>query len=493
MTANIDKTKQDSKVWNIPDELLQFVKQDTYSLLIKGSAGTGKTTLALTILRALNIKKNCLYISTRISPEHLFQYYPWIQMFFNQSKKTELGEGSERGTDLPIFVDARLDEPGSLFERITNELMDVKSPTIIIDSWDAIGFFMDREALMNNARVLQTWRERAGAKIIFVEETPEVNTFDFLSDGIVELRQKYYNDRKVREILFSKLRGVRINMPSYFFSINNSIFRSYDRYNPAEFVFSTKPRGKNSSLRDNSKLQSPQLSNNSYITSGDRELDDLLGGGFTMNSIVSLELDTHVNARIAMAFLNIIIANFVSGGNPILFQPFAGLDQEQIIRYLQSSYGHTKTSLIKIFSFASSSKKVSDNLLSERRYDENKKQLECFQETMYRLKKKYPKKILLSIMGTDLVQGFYKDDESKRRVESIISFIKSNSALSIFVQRHSQEGTQNYLSDISDVHLRISEINGTLFLHSEIPWSHLYAIIPDRYSGQPAIKLEPIV
>ena len=69
---------------HIPNELIDFLKRETYSLLIKGGAGTGKTTLALTILRVFNINKNCLYISTRISPEQLFNYYPWLESFFGK-------------------------------------------------------------------------------------------------------------------------------------------------------------------------------------------------------------------------------------------------------------------------------------------------------------------------------------------------------------------------------------------------------------------------
>ena len=56
----------------------------------------------------------------------------------------------------PFFEDARLDEPESLFERITNQLMDVRSPLIIVDSWDGVASFMDRESRLNNERVLQT-------------------------------------------------------------------------------------------------------------------------------------------------------------------------------------------------------------------------------------------------------------------------------------------------------------------------------------------------
>ena len=62
----------------IPYELLEFVRRDTYSLLVKGYAGAGKTTLSLTILRTLKIKNNFFYISTRLSPKQLFVYYPWL-------------------------------------------------------------------------------------------------------------------------------------------------------------------------------------------------------------------------------------------------------------------------------------------------------------------------------------------------------------------------------------------------------------------------------
>ncbi len=184
---------------HLPEDLMHFIQRETYSLLVKGFAGTGKTTLALTILNALGAKNNFFYISTRISPKQLFQYYPWLKDFVEESNP----KGSNLTRDhimMPSFEDARLDEPESLFERITNQLMDIKSPIIIIDSWDAIASFMDREARLNNERVLQTWRERAGAKLVFISEQPADATLDFLVDGIIELKQSYYNNVKMRQI-----------------------------------------------------------------------------------------------------------------------------------------------------------------------------------------------------------------------------------------------------------------------------------------------------
>ena len=97
---------------SMPDELMRFIQSDTYSLLIKGFAGTGKTTLALTILKALESKSNFFYISTRISPKQLFQYYPWLARFVEQPKTANPGEDY---TVMPSFEDARLDEPESRF------------------------------------------------------------------------------------------------------------------------------------------------------------------------------------------------------------------------------------------------------------------------------------------------------------------------------------------------------------------------------------------
>jgi len=144
---------------DIPPELNQFLQRDTSSLLIRGKYGSGKTALSLTILRSLKATDNFFYISTRTSPTQLFDYYPWLSKFVKKQDSLNQYVNSEEHPVHPCFEDARLDEPESLFERITNQLMDIKSPIIIIDSWDAIASLMDKESRINNERVLQTWRE----------------------------------------------------------------------------------------------------------------------------------------------------------------------------------------------------------------------------------------------------------------------------------------------------------------------------------------------
>src|SRR5574337_1595630 len=373
---------------NIPADLVNFLRQDTYSLIIKGYAGTGKTTLALTILNEMQIKANCLYISTRISPDQLFLYYPWLEESFGGSRKTKLTEIAESGDGSLVFVYARLDEPGSLFERITNEIMDVKAPTIVIDTWDAIGFLMDKEALMNNAKVLQTWTERARAKLIFVTEVPEDNTFDFLVDGIVELKKRHHNERLVREILLSKLRGIRITRPTYTFSLNYSFFHSYEHYNPSQFFnlesfFLPKYIDRNF------------LKNNTHFSTGYHELDEILGGGFPVGCTVSVELDPHVNAKVSLAFLSRVILNFISSQNHLLFQPFEKTSLETLNKF-QKSLGLQKN-LISTIPVAVQTKKsqVSTNAIA---------QIEHIPLEILKIKKKSQKKMLLSILSADTLR-----------------------------------------------------------------------------------------
>lgn len=203
---------------HLPSEILKFIKNESYSLLVKGKPGTGKTTFALTLLDNLHDDSNYFYISTRLSLKQLTFYYPWIEKFFS---KDENKSGYR-------FEDARLDEPESLFERITNQLMDVKSPVIFIDTWDTIASFMDKESRLNNERVLQIWRERAGAKLIFLSETFDLGILDSIVDGVITLENHFNKANNNRILKINKLRGLPIFCNTYSYSLYKGIFFSSD-------------------------------------------------------------------------------------------------------------------------------------------------------------------------------------------------------------------------------------------------------------------------
>jgi hypothetical protein len=347
---------------------------------------------------------------------------------------------------------------------------------------------MDKEARLNNERVLQTWRERAGAKLIFISEDPKDTTLDFLVDGIIELGQKYCDNIRIREIFLSKLRGVMINKPSYIYSLNNGIFRSYDSYKPAEFITTVK-----SSIAFN-KIEHlfQSLPEDHYIASGYPELDITLGGGFPKKSIILIELDSDINARVIMTFLARIMSNFVRMCSPILLQPIDEVDPKAVMAYLEPYLStNSERGLVKIFLPSSKAKGSCDyNGTSRSKWDAFEKQFEFFHDVITKTRQEYPNKLLLNIMGGEMFQKMQNYGEINGI--DLMPFIKANTDLSIVVVRHSQDVGER-LAGVSDMHVRFTMINGTLFLQSLVPHTYLHAIVIDISSGYPKIKLEPIV
>ena len=458
---------------HLPEDLMHFIRRETYSLLVKGFAGTGKTTLALTILNALGAKNNFFYISTRISPKQLFQYYPWLKDFVEESNP----KGSNLTRDhimMPSFEDARLDEPESLFERITNQLMDIKSPIIIIDSWDAIASFMDREARLNNERVLQTWRERAGAKLIFISEQPADATLDFLVDGIIELKQSYYNNVKMRQIFLHKLRGTRINRSAYLYTLENSIFHSFAPYRPIKFE---PPKRGTSDVSE--------LSMGDNIRSGYPMLDAALGSGFPMKSVVLLELDSRVDITIALIFLEKIVSNFVLSGNPVILQPANWVESSSLLRLFEASMPASKKSLFKILR-KGKTYMTSAHVISRSKNQSSHQPLAA----LAKMKQRNPGKLLLNIIWTEAIQSLYGAKSAGNEMKNILSNMMAHADLSIAVLTHSQEDLLEQVSEVSNFRLRFIMINDTLFLQCLLPPSNLYSLV---FDGRSELRLMPVL
>lgn len=316
--------------FKIPDDLLQFLNNETYSLLIKGEPGSGKTALCLTILKALNIKNNFFYISTRVSPNKLFYYFKWINKYLkikysNNHKKTSKNINSLE----PFFEDARLDEPESLFERITNQLMDVRSPLIIVDSWDGVASFMDRESRLNNERVLQTWLERAGGRLILVNEGNELTTLDYLVDGIVTLKFNQFSHIPFREMYLTKLGGIDIKKNNFLYTLNNGIFKTYEPSAQYDHILDHIFR----SPTNKSDIQKKIVK----IDSGHFSLNKDLNGGFTKKSIIVLEHDPDIQIKHIFLFLYNFIINCINNSHLLLLDNKIARNITSILNFIRSN------------------------------------------------------------------------------------------------------------------------------------------------------------
>ena len=484
MASNQDEIHKINNEINIPENLSKLLKRDNYVLLIKGGPGTGKTSLALSILLSLHAKKRSTYISTRVSPIKLFEYHSWLEKFFKIPKKLRQQEDTEVVTDSAVFVDGRLYESGTLYERISNELLDTKEPVIIIDSIDAIESFSDKETLRNNAKILQTWCERSKAKVIITVEDSHDSTFDHIADGIVELKDDFFEGHKIRKIVLSKLRGIKIERLSYFFTLNNGVFRSFEPYSPSAYETSFRP------------IDSPPLTKNvsdlfveSYFSTGFIELDKALKGGFPRRRVIDLIIEPNISSGVIVGLMSKIIDNFTLEKNPVLFQGFDKLDSNFLVKEIDGSFPDAANDgLIKIFPSIIPRKINESSNLDQRNHHSND-HLEYVKNNVTKMNKEFPDKLLINIMGFDISDIFY-NTENTNIMKSLINFIKTYTALSILVSRHL--GVENNISQKSEFCIRLLIIDSTLFLLSQTPMSQLFAVIPADYSHVD-MQLAPVV
>ncbi|MGZ5471721.1 MAG: RAD55 family ATPase [Nitrososphaeraceae archaeon] len=457
--------------FKIPDDLLQFLNNETYSLLIKGVPGSGKTSLCLTILKALNIKNNFFYISTRVSPNKLFYYFKWINKYLKIKYSNNHNKTSKNINSLePFFEDARLDEPESLFERITNQLMDVRSPLIIVDSWDGIASFMDRESRLNNERVLQTWLERAGGRLILVNEGNELTTLDYLVDGIITLKFNQFSNIILREMNLTKLGGIDIKKNSFLYTLKNGIFKTYESSNHYDHILDhilSSPKNKSIT---NKKIVK--------IDSGHFSLNKDLNGGFTKKSIVLLQHDPNIEIRYTILFLFNFITNCISNSHMLLLDNKIARDTTSILNFIRSNIvdSNDYDKFVKLIDYNLDTN--SDNL-------DNTLNTDLLINPISEETK--------NIKSNSMIFGILNFDRYKNIDEyKLINTLKDKLDLSFLL---SQTGIKSELTPrLFDYKITIKNFNDIVCIHLTHPYLRVYGLeLVNIENSNFSIKIDPLI
>ncbi|MDP9488757.1 MAG: AAA family ATPase [Thermoproteota archaeon] len=445
---------------DIPLELEEFMKNDTYSLLVKGPSGSGKTTFSLTILHSLKAKNNFFYISTRASPKQIFEHYPWLRKFVKEPSRDI--DSPEVGQSLSAFEDARLDEPESLFERVTNQLMDVKNPVIIIDSWDSVASLMDREARLNNERVLQTWRERAKAKLIFTTEESVESSLENIVDGVVELNYELKDGLRTRSLFLKKLRGIPIKRSLYLFTLKDRIMRCFHSYDARDFKIINK---------DN--ISKEKESHAQILQSGYHDLDNYVGSTLPQNGLITIEKDDAVSNDTIVLFLNDLLQNFSRMNYSLLLESTLGA----IVTDANKSKSKNQQKLY-LTDVPELQEKFSKNDLSRK-------------NTFYKyvdkaISRRENREKIVAMMESGSMASFISTTSD---IDNYCRYIKRKFELS-FLILNSNNTPEKYYSS-SDIHLKFILICGTLFLKCSTPASALFGV--KVVNSVPQIQLDHVL
>ena len=301
----------------IPPELREALSAGMgYSLLIKGEPGTGKTMLAFEILNEFG-GNNAVYLSTRVSIPALYTQFPWLEErrgAFNVIDATKL------------FISSRaFPRPRSFSEVLHKELVETqpeKPAILVLDSWEALTSEEKEEKVEAlEATIIDAIRHYATEykmNLILISERTETTPLDYIVDGIVECSRISVDYRRAREILLKKLRGVRISQHKYGYTLEGGRFRTFG---PFERRKVDKPR----------KVEIVP-SSDTYISTGVKELDLILGGGLSIGSTALVEYGDDLSLLGYQSIIAHMIINCIQQGTHVVKIPSSGWDERRLRR-----------------------------------------------------------------------------------------------------------------------------------------------------------------
>jgi KaiC/GvpD/RAD55 family RecA-like ATPase len=431
------------------------------AVLVKGLPGSGKTIFALELLRRAG---GGHYVSTRVSGDKLSQQIPTI-------KELVVTGGRDRGRARGVMdlKDLRLANPTQLIKYILEVTEQVrKEQLVVVDSWDAMAKEMSAAERLRTERTLVAITEGGRAKLVFVSEEPENTTLSYLADAVVELKRELHEGAVVRTLEMQKLRGSPIIRPTTLFSLVGARFTEFE----ASPTFESQLMKKGTF--------NPIKHSEQFYSTGVKQLDERLLGGFRKGSIPLLEFGPELPQRVALGIYNLAFSNFILNGGCVLSVPGEGASPPEVI------------SLLKLTIPA---RAISKNLLigAFEKYDNaqvfylNPNSIKTTFESMWKSMASLKGRMRRPLIGTisvDIFESIFEGHELLHYLSRTIELVRRNRDVMALACGDSSV-LKKRLSDLSDVHSKYEMINGTLVIHGLKPSGPFTQISYDYSRGYP--------
>ncbi|MCD6483892.1 MAG: hypothetical protein J7L47_02135 [Candidatus Odinarchaeota archaeon] len=216
-----------NEVKRIPKELKKALKIGGYSLIIKGLAGTGKTTLALELISSLEQENATgIYFTARVAPAQLVSHYPWALKDIPKERFID-ARGGLMVQDVPYATVIKYSDVPEFLKNLFYmiDIAPKKPVTVVIDSLEELkaNLSFPEENFSIERRLLELSYQNT-ANIIFITERKEVGKLDYLVDGIIKLERIIENGRIFRYFIIEKMRGIPVTRPVYIYTLKGAHF-----------------------------------------------------------------------------------------------------------------------------------------------------------------------------------------------------------------------------------------------------------------------------
>ena len=499
---------------NLPEELQRFLSvRGGHSLIIRGKAGTGKTTLALQLMEELVDMENSFYFSTRVSDSVVLNQFPWLagQLYGNEPgepliMRTELEEPEVLTVPPDLAPEPESEEskrlwlnklklrgafdfevrPGQSFpqnridlselEKIYAALENAQGRKVlaVIDSVDALA-----ESCGVNPATVMTCIQRdlvegKRVNVIFVGESSDRH-LDYLGDGVVELSIQDHHRRRLREMNILKLRGCSILQPKYLFTLNGAKVH----------VFSDRSAQAVTNIRG----WHPLPDEKGKVSFGMSDLDRLTGGGMTPGSIVLIELGSGVPLHFTSILEQVIVANFASKHRGVLWVPLKKESVDGVRQRMSAMVA--KESFDRYIRVPEIAGEVQDASLPwVMRIEGTNPQLDfSWKNIAYSLKdSSIP---MLSLMGFDTLESIYGSKVMDQLTDHFAA-VKRNRGVFVGLVSPSTKSTDR-LADLATCQLKVDRIGGAVVVYGEEPFTECNVLSIGDDGERTKLDLIPIV
>ncbi|RLF49354.1 MAG: hypothetical protein DRN20_02350 [Thermoplasmata archaeon] len=476
----------------IPEELVRFFKSDGgRSLIIKGKAGAGKTTLGLQIVEEFDKEQESYYLSTRVGDEALYSQFSWLAKKKGVRHKKRIITSVERGelNKLEGYIEAGGEgesyeiEDGKLIMNIGAILPELETvysavednlpekTVVIIDSIDALSeiYGIEREVLVKTLQ--KDLVEGTGANLVLILESDKDASLDYFCDGVIHLNYRMADGRIVRMMNLLKLRGVPIQNPTYLFTLKDGRVTILPKFiDIMNKGWMRRPKSK--PTRDLSA---------GLASSGIKDFDDIFGG-FSAGSVNVIEYADNVPTDYIDAIEREIITNFVEQGRGVIWitHPRARIgDPVSFLPYGVARNGN-KIKNLKVFDV--SEKMTSNlaiglsgvNLITDLNIDGMKRESEM----------KHPYIYVVDTINLPLLYG----DDVANQLIRLFGIIRMDGDIILCTAPEGHKLTKDIASMVA-TRIKIEGLNGTPVIYGIKPYTGYYGYILDEKTGPKFIPL----
>jgi len=506
----------------IPDEIEEFFsKESGSSLIVQGLPGAGKTLFALELLEEFT-EFNPIYLSTRVPLDALYEQFPRLKKRY---KETQLIDACKKFLKTPPNNDIELVENARNFlkmigygkkdtekrvsrvnkyqlefyglfdgqDKVTdlNEIIlacdkidsNLPKPSILIlDSVEGLCSKyripeVDLIEMLNEILVSQV-----NTKLILILEKQYDIGLDYLVDGVITLHYKETNGRLYRSIELNKLRGLKIDQPKYLFTLNNGRFKSFK-----SFKAKYPKEHKRFKIIPDNKI---------YFSTGIKDLDHILDGGYPRGSYVLLEIGKKVDYDFLGHIPMLTAANFVSQNKGVVMHSVGGNGIKEVMNYVFRYGLGDKLNLFRVVIEENPEEPRTENFVVTYPTNYKNNGFNILDSELQKLRNEI-KDDVLKIVDYSILETQLGKEILPRLIISDKKYISANNLLAIVISRNSNSNEiKDMLSDAANIHLKLEKKNRALILYCEKPETCLYAVEPDSEAldnGYPDIKLTPIV